>query len=411
MSTGSQEPVGQEVLLARAYLSRVGEPASVGLWSFVEKVGPVQAMRELRGERAPAALLAETAARRGEADPHADLAAAERHGLRLVTPESPDWPHFAFACLEQAVLPRAQAYARRSFVRAESGEPVPPLALWVAGPAELSSLAVRSAGLVGSRAATQYGENVTAELGYGLAGRDVVIVSGGAYGIDAAAHRAALAAHGTTVLVSAGGLDRPYPPGNAALFDAVAAAGLLISESPPGCAPQRQRFLTRNRLIAALSTGVVVVEAAARSGATNTATHAASLGRPVMAVPGPVTSAMSVGCHVLLQRERAVLVTCVEDVLAVVGSIGEGIEPGTAAGPPVTDLRSELDGLDPVVRAVFEGLPARRYVRAEELAARSGVSPLDVIRVLPALDDAGLLERDGTGFRVAARVRAAAKRR
>lgn len=404
------EQVAAEVLLARAYLSRVGEPASVGLWSFVDKVGPVQAMRELRGDRAPAALLAETAARRGEADPHADLAAAERHGLRLVVPESPDWPHFAFACLEQAVLPRAAEYARRNLVRNDSGEPVPPLALWVEGPAELSSLAVRSAGLVGSRAATQYGQNVTAELGYGLAAREVVIVSGGAYGIDAAAHRAALAAHGTTVLVSAGGLDRPYPPGNAALFEAVAADGLLISESPPGCVPQRRRFLTRNRLIAALSTGVVVVEAAARSGATNTATHAAALGRPVMAVPGPVTSAMSVGCHALLQRERAVLVTSVDDVLAVVGAIGEGIQPGSAGAEPVTDLRSELDVLDPVARAVFEGLPARRYARAEEIAARSGISALDVIRVLPTLDNAGLLERDGSGFRISARARVSARR-
>ncbi len=271
-------------------------------------------------------------------------------------------------------------------------------------------MAVRSAGLVGSRAATQYGEHVTAELGYGLAQREVVIVSGGAYGIDAAAHRAALAAHGTTVLVSAGGLDRPYPPGNAQLFEAVAADGLLISESPPGCAPQRRRFLTRNRLIAALSTGVVVVEAAARSGATNTATHAAALGRPVMAVPGPVTSAMSVGCHALLQREKAVLVTSVEDVLAVVGSIGEGLTP-TAVGRArrSSDLRSELDALDPTARAVFEGLPARRYARPEEVAARSGVSALDVIRALPALEDAGLLERDGSGLRVAGRVRAAAR--
>jgi DNA processing protein len=404
------DAVPADVVLARAYLSRVGEPASVGLWSFVDQVGPVQAMQELRGERAPAALLAETASRRGEADPHADLAAAERHGLRLVVPESPDWPHFAFACLEQAVVPRAAAYARRRFVRAESGEPVPPLALWVRGPADLVTLAVRSAGLVGSRAATQYGEHVTAELGYGLAGRDVVIVSGGAYGIDAAAHRAALAAHGTTVLVSAGGLDRPYPPGNTQLYEAVAAGGLVISESPPGCAPQRRRFLTRNRLIAALSSGVVVVEAAARSGATNTATHAAMLGRPVMAVPGPVTSAMSVGCHALLQRERAVLVTSVEDVLAVVGSIGEGLAPDPAAAAPVSDLRSELDALDPTVRAVFEGLPARRYARPEEVASRSGVSALDVIRALPTLEDAGLLERDGTGLRVANRVRASAGR-
>jgi DNA processing protein len=151
---------------------------------------------------------------------------------------------------------------------------------------------------------------LSADLAYGLSGHGFDIVSGGAYGIDAAAHRAALAAGGSTVIVSAGGLDRPYPSGNAQLFERAADNGLLISESPPGSAPHRQRFLTRNRLIAALSTGVVVVEAARRSGALNTAGHCRLLGRPLMVVPGPVTSAMSAGCHDLLRDEHgyAVLV-------------------------------------------------------------------------------------------------------
>ncbi len=394
-----------EVLLARAYLSRVGEPASIGLWRYVQAVGPVEAMREIRGERAWPSLLGETASRRGEADPHADLAAAERHGVRLVVPESAEWPHFALACLERSVLPLAAAHAERRFRRSESGDPVPPLALWMRGPADPCTLAVRSAGIVGARAATSYGNHVSAEFGYGLATSGVAIVSGGAYGIDAAAHRAALAARGTTVLVSAAGLDRPYPPGNAGLFDKIAAEGLLVSESPPGCSPQRRRFLTRNRLIAAFSSGVVVVEAAARSGATNTAGHARTLGRPLMAVPGPVTSAMSAGCHDLLRREEdpALLVTSASDVLAVVGSIGEGL-PGDKV--PVADIRSELDLLDPVTRTVFEGLPARRYARPDEVAARSGVSALEVIRALPALAQAGLVERDGSGLRISARVRA-----
>jgi DNA processing protein len=279
------------------------------------------------------------------------------------------------------------------------------LALWVRGVGDLTVLALRSAGIVGARAATTYGNHVSSELGYGLASTGVAVVSGGAYGIDAAAHRAALAAHGTTVLVSAAGLDRPYPPGNAALFERVGAEGLLISESPPGFAPQRRRFLTRNRLVAAFSTGVVVVEAAARSGATNTATHARTLGRPLMAVPGPVTSAMSTGCHDLLRRDEdpALLVTSADDVLAVVGSVGEGL-PGDKA--PVADVRSELDLLDPMARTVFEGLQARRYARPDEVAVRSGVSALDVIRALPALDEAGLVERDGSGLRISARVRA-----
>jgi DNA processing protein len=396
--------VNDDVLLARAYLSRVGEPASVGLWSYVAKVGPVQAMHDIRAERAWQSVLAETASRRADADPYADLAAAERHGLRLVVPESDEWPHFAFACLEKAVQPRAQALKNGKFVRNDSGEPVPPLALWMRGAADPTVLGIRAAGIVGARAATQYGTHVTAELGYGLAARGVTIVSGGAYGIDAAAHRAAMAAHGVTVLVSAGGLDRPYPPGNATLFDTVAQTGLLISESPPGCAPQRRRFLTRNRLIAALSTGVVVVEAAHRSGALNTARHAGDLGRAVMVVPGPITSALSAGCHGLVQRDAARLVTSVDDVLAVVGSMGEGLIDDRR--DPVADVRADLDRLDPTTRAVFEGLTARRFATAEEVAARSGVSALDVIRALPALDAAALVERGATGFRIAARVRA-----
>ena len=196
------EPLDADVLLARAYLSRVGEPASVGLWLLVDEVGPVEAVRALRAGRADVRLLAETEARRIGADPEADLAAAERHGLRLVVPESREWPHFAFAALEKAARPRGAAWmaagpgatgARTAkFSRSESGEPVPPLALWVRGPGELATLGVRSVGIVGARAATAYGEHVTAELGYGLARRDVTVVSGGAYGIDAAAHRAAL---------------------------------------------------------------------------------------------------------------------------------------------------------------------------------------------------------------------------
>lgn len=397
--------MSEQVLLARAYLSRVGEPASIPVWAYVREVGPVLAAGAIAEGSAPERVLSATAARRADADPVADLESAERHGLRLVTPESEEWPHFAFAALERAGAARLARYRQGEQKLSESGEPIPPLALWVKGPGELSTLGMRSAGIVGARAATPYGENVTAELAYGLARREVVVVSGGAYGIDAAAHRAALAAAGQTILVSAGGLDRPYPPGNAALYAKVAASFLLVSESPPGCAPQRRRFLTRNRLIAALATGTVVVEAARRSGAANTAHHCVVLGRPVMAVPGPITSPMSAGCHELIRREHnpALLVAGVEDVLALVGGIGEGI--GERASEPVADVRAELDRLDPLARRVFDGLPARRYARPEQLAARSGLSALEVIRALPTLDLAGLLETGDGGYRIAARLR------
>lgn len=409
----SGEP-DDEVLLARAYLSRVSEPANLALWALVRSAGPVAAVRAIRTGQVSDAVRAATEARRGSVDPEADLTAGQQRGIRLIGPESPEWPHFAFAALEHAASrlaaePDTKRAAEKSIVRRDdSGDPVPPLALWARGHAvEPATLGIRAVAIVGSRAATAYGEHVTAELAYGLARRDVTVVSGGAYGIDAAAHRAALAAAGRTVVVSAGGLDRPYPAGNATLYDRAAESGLLLSESPPGAAPHRARFLTRNRVIAALAAGVVVVEASSRSGATNTARHARLLGRPVMAVPGPVTSAMSVGCHNLLRRETepAVLITCVDDVLAVVGSAGEGLPDRSPPRTPDGDVRPELDELDPLARRVFDGLPVRRFATPEELALRTAISPLDVVRSLPALELAGLAEvRDGR-YRVAARVR------
>jgi DNA processing protein len=399
-----------DVLLARAYLSRVSEPACIPVWDLVRRVGPVAAAAAIRDGSAGQSALAATSARRDSADPYADLEAAERCGVRLVVPESADWPHFGFAALERTGTARAREYQRGRTKHEESGEPVPPLALWVRGVADLASLGVRSVGIVGSRAATQYGENVTGDLAYGLAGSDVTVVSGGAHGIDAAAHRGALAAGGTTVLISAAGLDRPYPTSNAPLFERVADTGLLISESPPGCAPQRHRFLTRNRIIAALSSGIVVVEAARRSGAANTAKHAITQGRPLMAVPGPVTSPMSTGCHDLIRREAALLVGSVDEVLAVVGGIGEGqglapdertIEEG--------DVRGELDRLDPTARRVFDGLFARRFARPDEIAVRSGTTARDVMRALPTLELAGLLETSDAGYRIAGRLRSRAR--
>jgi DNA processing protein len=404
------DDVDPDVRWARAYLSRVSEPANIPVWAFVGEVGPVEAVAAIRTGTAPREVLDATAARRATGDPDGDLEAAERVGVRIVVPESADWPHFAMAALEHAAAERLIAYRAGAKTQKESGEPIPPLALWARGPLDLASLGVRSVGIVGSRASTAYGEQVSSEFAFTLASAGVVVVSGGAYGVDAAAHRAALAAGGDTVLVSAGGLDRPYPPGNAALFARVGETGLLLSESPPGCAPQRRRFLTRNRLIAGLSTGTVIVEAAKRSGARNTAAHCLTLQRPLMAVPGPIVSPMSVGCHGLIRGDGglgpALLVTSAADVLAVVGGAGEGLSDG-GDGDAVHDVRAELDELDPVARRVYEGLGARRFARPDEIGARGGVSPLEVIRALPLLELAGLAESSDAGYRIARRTRSA----
>jgi DNA processing protein len=399
------DAVSDEVLIARAYLSRVAEPASIPVWDWVRRHGPLAAAASIRSGDVPLEVAAATSARRLSADPESDLDAAMRHGMRLIVPESEAWPHFALAPLEAVALVRLRSYRSGAERHRDGGEPIPPLALWVKGAAEVTTTAVRSVAIVGSRASTAYGEHVTAELAYGLASREVDVVSGGAYGIDAVAHRGALAAGGGTVIVSAGGLDRPYPAGNASLYDRVGETGLLVSESPPGSAPQRHRFLSRNRLIAALSSATIVVEAAARSGALNTARHCQVLGRSLMVVPGPVTSPMSAGCHALLRRdvEPARLVTSVDDVLEIVGSAGEGLlATPTVALVDGGDLRDVLDRLDPIAKRVFDGMPVRRPAREDEIARRCGVSSVEVIRALPALRMAGLIESTDEGFRMAA---------
>jgi DNA processing protein len=402
--------VSDDILLARALLNRLAEPACIPLWDFVRKVGPVEAVQQIQAGRAGNDVQNVTAARIGAADPHADLEAAQRHGVRLIVPESDEWPHFALSCLERTGIARAKEFADGKRTHAEYGEPIPPLALWARGPVNLATVGIRSVGIVGARAATDYGQQVAADLAYGLARRGFEVVSGGAYGIDAAAHRGALAAGGQTIVVSAGGLDRPYPPSNASLFGRAGESGLLLSESPPGAAPQRRRFLTRNRIIAALSTGSVIAEASARSGAMNTAGHCHRLGRPVMAVPGPVTSAVSVGCHQLLAREDhpASLVTSVDDVVMIIGGAGDVAQVAPAPTGRGDDLRAKLDAVDGRARQVYDGFPAHRSARPEDLAAASGLSPLDVIRALPVLELSGLVEATADGFRIAKRPRAPA---
>jgi DNA processing protein len=278
------------------------------------------------------------------------------------------------------------------------------VALWVQGRLDLASVGVRSVAIVGARASTPYGEEVARKLAGDLAAEDVTVVSGGAYGIDAAAHRAALAMDGATVLVSAGGLDRPYPPGNGTLFARAAESGLCISESPPGCAPRRRRFLTRNRIIAALGTGTVVVEAAWRSGALNTAAHAMELDRPVLAVPGPVTSEQSTGCHRLLALDepRVRVATCANDVLAVIGSPRDVFTEPDPARRDKFGRRERLDALDPTARQVFDGFPARGWTDPDRLAAAVGLGLVAVLRALPMLELAGLIEASDRGYRITA---------
>jgi DNA processing protein len=358
---------------ARVWLSRAAEPGSAALYRYVAGVGPVEAVRRLRAGTAPTSVAGATAARRGEDRVAADLAAAARHGLRVLVPEDDEWPEFALLRMDVATARGVADLA-------------PPLMLWVRGNLRLDELADQAVAVVGARASTEYGNHVAGDLAYRLASRGWTVISGGALGIDAAAHRGALAAGGRTVAVIAGGLDVPYPAGNSRLFDKIADSGLLLSEWPPGCAPQRHRFLLRNRLIAGLVAGTVVVEAGARSGARHTARRTHELGSPVMAVPGPVTSAMSVGSNQLLRDSTARAVTNAAEVLEEIGRLGDDLatRPRAASTPE--------DSLDPVARRVLDGVPLRTPATPDQIAYSAGVELPAVLRSLPALELLGLIQ-------------------
>jgi DNA processing protein len=389
---------------ARAWLSRVAEPGTIDFWRYVEDAGPVGAVRTIRSGSAPERIRTIVGVRAGQDESLADLARAERCGARLVIPEDDEWPALPLHALTVATS-REPADHRDQPDRTLA--PVPPVALWVRGPARLDQLVERSVAVVGSRASTAYGEHVAGELGFQLGERGWTVVSGGAFGIDAAAHRGALAAVAPTLAVLACGVDRPYPAAHGALFGRIVETGLLVSEWPPGCAPLRHRFLVRNRLIAALTRGTVVVEAAARSGAQATAKRAHRLGRQVMVVPGPVTSAMSVGCHELLRDEEAgaTLVASAAHVIEAVGGIGVDLaEPAERPTGP-------RDGLSDLAARVLDACPVRSGVSPERLAAIAGCDVVEVLRVLPALELADLVQWTGNGWRLAPPSRSSSGRR
>lgn len=271
-----------------------------------------------------------------------------------------------------------------------------PMALWIAGAADLRLLALRSVAVVGARACTPYGEELAHQWSAELADRSWTVVSGAAFGIDAAAHRGALAAEGATIAVLAGGVDEPYPRAHAGLLARIQDEGLVVSESPPGERVRRQRFLARNRLIAALTRATVVVEAADRSGTTATARAAAALNRPVLAVPGPVTSPASAGCHRMIRDGDALLAACLDDVLAALD-----LTAPTSARPSPPE-RSR-DALALRERQVLDALPARGTVGLERVVAAACLATTDALAALGLLVAAGWVEETGDGWRLAPR--------
>lgn len=352
---------------ARAAWSRLAEPGDVRALGLIAGHGAVGALAMvLKGD----AEVPETFRLRAERlDVERDLEIACHIGARVVCPDDPDWP---------SGLDDLEA---------------PPICLWVRGPADLSTLAHRSVAIVGARGCTAYGDQVAADLGAGLAERGFTVVSGAAFGIDAAGHRGALAVGGVTVAVLAGGVERPYPVAHQLLLQRIAESGAVISEVPPGSAPTRPRFLLRNRLIATMTTGTVVVEAGLRSGSLNTARTAAEHGRPVGVVPGPVTSMVSAGCHQARRDGLAEIVTDVAEVVDLVGQIGVDAAPRPSAP------QREVDRLDPGDATALACVPIRAAVPVEAIAMAAGLAPKAVLAALGRLELAGLIRREAGGWR------------
>lgn len=290
--------------------------------------------------------------------------AAEAHrniGGRLLTPVQEQWPQ------------QLQDLAVHS-----------PMAIWLIGDANI--LGLPSVSIVGARSATTYGETVTNQLVSGLAQEGLSVVSGGAYGIDAMAHRASLALSNPTVAVLAGGLDRLYPSGNSSLLHRISKEGCLISEMSPGVAPSKWRFLQRNRLIAALGLATVVVEANWRSGAANTVTHAHDLQRPVGAVPGSINSPASAGCNQLIRSYKAEVITSAAEVLDLVGL-------GAAAKGDST-----ISGLGPYETRALDSIGYDNPSEAEILAD-SGLTAKELSLAIGSLETAGIIERKSGGWK------------
>ncbi|WP_432094333.1 DNA-processing protein DprA [Streptomyces sp. bgisy100] len=369
MSAAAGRDGPAEQRLARAALTRIVEPGDELVGAWLRDTGPVDVLEMLRGSGKPpssvgAARRAGYRLRAERLDPQADLAAAEAAGARFLCPGEPEWPQ-----------------------QLDDLGDARPVGLWVRGRPSLRIWALKSVAVVGARACTEYGAHVAATLGAGLAEAGWTVVSGGAYGVDGAVHRGALAGGGATIGVLACGVDVAYPRGHTELLGRIAEQGLLVAELPPGAHPTRSRFVLRNRVIAALTRGTVVVEAQYRSGSLVTARRAQQLGRVAMGVPGAVTSGLSAGVHELL-RGGAELVTDTAEVVELIGSIGE-LAP-ERRGPLVA-----RDLLDPTATRVLDALPARASADVPRIARDAGTGYDEALARLCELQSLGFVERHG----------------
>lgn len=360
--------------LARVVLSCGVEPGDGRTSSLIREIGPVKALGESLVPK-PHSMLAE---RLEGVDPERQLEQADRCGIRFVVPGDPEWP-VAMDQLDDAMTE-------------EQFGGTPP-GLWAKGPMPLTELAT-SVAVVGSRAASVYGVEMTRGVCEHLATAGVPVVSGGALGIDFVAHDATLLAGGATAAVLACGVDRVYPAQNRLLLQHLAAEFVVVSEQPPASAPTRPRFLARNRLIAALTRGTVLVEAALRSGALNTAGWAELLSRHVMCVPGPVTSYTSQGVNNWLRQGRGTVVTRGSEVLELIGQAGEHLveEPRGEERP--------RDALSTIEQQVLEWVPVSAGAHVDSIAHLSSLHVRDTLGALRRLETKRFVRLEEGGWRL-----------
>lgn len=403
-TAGEPTSATTQELLVHAHLNQLIEPNDFVATALLELMSPAELLKLIQREDSyPVALkssvdgllgyhppadaaqdlkvaLTRWRKRLGLSNPKAALEAAARVGGGLLIPADPRWP--------------------RQLADLSLGRP---LCLWwrAANPEllEFQELS-HNVSIVGSRDASDYGDQVTFDLGRTLALKGCTIVSGGAYGIDASAHRAALSVEDwpyqnpPTITVMAGGIDRLYPSGNSNLLNLIIARGVLISEVPPGTTSARFRFLNRNRLIAALSRLVIISEARHRSGALNTASHAVELGRDVAAVPGSVFAPNSAGCHRLIAEGSAALLTCPQDALSMVG---EQVQQNRHDAP---SLQRPVDTLNRDEAMVYDIMQFTKGMVVDEISARSGIPLIKTLRAINRLESLHMASTDGMTWKL-----------
>lgn len=380
------------------YLNAVCERPTAAMWDFVDAFGPIEAAERIKANDTEnfRDVAAQTAARAGKVDPTALRALGEQYDARFLCPANPDWPAEAFSALDH---PR-QYGLDHSGVEAGAALPLAPFGLWVRGGPDLPDFAAaRTASIVGTRDLTSYGRVVASELAEACAGEDIAVISGGALGVDIAAHLGALSADGITTAVLACGVDKLYPSANEQSLRRVAASGGAISEYPPGTGVTRYRFLDRNRIIAALGSVTVVVEAAMRSGALSTARWANAMNRSVFAVPGPIHSRASAGCNNLLGM-YALPLASTSEIGEVVSTLGfeRSAEPNpydVGAGKFTRRPGSPADWMTEEQSRVFEALRGDCMQDSTKIAWESGVPESRVKRHLGTLKRFGFAVKTG----------------